>query len=127
MTGTAVATIDTRQDRLHCTISWLVTFTAVTSIALTLAAWGLVVVLLTQGPKLAMNISTMIEDNQYCNVAGVASHMDDGDRSRLLQDLTVRIGDVAPGEAVGHIAVSTVDVGGDGTIVGQMKEGRLYD
>jgi hypothetical protein len=127
MTGTTPATIDTPRHKLHCSIEWLVAFTIVTLIALVSAILGLVLVSMSQGPRLAMNISTILRDNQYSRAVQGGSYLDDSERSRLLHDLTVRIGDVAPGESVGHIAVSTVDAAGRAIVVGQLTKERLYD
>ena len=74
-----------------------------------------------------MNILTILRHNQYSKAVQGGSYLHDNERSRLLHDLTVRIGDVAPGESVGHIAVSTVDAAGWATVVGQLRKGRLYD
>jgi len=127
MTGTSLATIDILRYKLHCSIEWLIAFTIVTLIALVSAILGLVLVLMSQGPRLAMNISTILRDNQYSKAVHGGPYLHDNERPRLLHDLTVRIGDVAPGESVGHIAVSTVDAAGCAIVVGQVRKGRLYD
>lgn len=74
-----------------------------------------------------MNISTILRDNQYSKAVQGGSYLHDNERSRLLHDLTVRIGDVAPGKSVGHIPVSIVDAAGCVIVVGKLRKGRLYD
>lgn len=127
MTGTSLATIDTLRYKLHCSIEWLIAFTIVTLIAFVSAILGFVLVLMSQGPRLTMNIPTILRDNQYSKAVQGGSYLHDNERSRLLHGLTVRIGDVAPGESVGHTAVSTVDAAGCAIVVGQLRKGRLYD
>lgn len=123
MTGTTSGTIGSVQQKLHCNTAWLFAFTAVTVIALLVSVAGYVLVVLAQGPRLDMNISTILRDSWYSHPLQGGSYLDDSERSRLLRDLTVRIGDVAPDQNVGYIAVSTVD---DGRIIGQIRKDRVY-
>ena len=73
-----------------------------------------------------MGFSTVLRDNKYSTDTGIGggSCLDNGERSHLLQQAVLRIGDVAPHEAVGHIAVATV---GDAMPLCPLRKGRLYD
>lgn len=125
-TAIADTTVMRTRRELHCSITWLLAFTVITTLALASSIAGLVLTMLTKGPRLAMNISTILRDNRYNGLGSAGSYMDDNVRSRRTQATTVRIGDVVPDQDVGHIAISTVM--GEGTmLVDKLRKGRLYD
>ncbi|ERF73531.1 hypothetical protein EPUS_07736 [Endocarpon pusillum Z07020] len=126
LTSTVLATINTTEDVLQCSVVWLTIFMLVTLIAFAAAVCGLAIIMMSSGPRLAMNISTVIRDNRYCPSISKGSYLDDNDRSRDLQNLTVRIGDVKPSESVGHIAISTTGTG-DSVIMDRLRKRRFYD
>jgi hypothetical protein len=78
----------------------------------------------TRTPTICLTPSTMLRDNLYFGQPPTGSTLDSADRSRLLKNIKVRYGDVAPDSEVGHIAIGSV---GEGRTVNLLQKGRLYD
>lgn len=117
------ATVSTKEQKMTCDIVWLTIFTVSTVVALACSVASLVLVQLTQGPRLAFNVSSLARDSPYVNLPFQASYLDDDDRSKLAADTTVTMGDVAPGdEETGHIALSSLENNSQ-----RLRPGRLYD
>lgn len=125
ITANAPATIGTSEEILHCEVSWLSILTITTLIGLIASASGPVLVVVSNGPRLSVNISTMVRDNRYCGaeVDFAGSSNDDNERSKLLANIGVRMGDVKPHESIGHVASSTSRV----ETIGKLEKDRLYD
>lgn len=125
-TSSSAITITTPREKFICSLPWLLIFTAVTLLSLISTVTGLVFTLQIKGPRLAMNVTTMLRDNLYSNLGQNASYMDDDHRSRKTRELKVRIGDVAPDRDVGHIAIATIADDNSSGVVG-LRRGRLYN
>jgi hypothetical protein len=128
MSSSALATVGTLTTKPACSTPWLVLFTLSSLVALVLSVAGLVLVLRSHGPRLDMNISTVLRDSYYGSgpLYG-GSYLSDSERSRLLGETRVRIGDVWPDEGVGYIGITATDPGvNGGRVVGRLKPGRLY-
>lgn len=124
-TRSSAITIMTPRQKFQCSLPWLLVFTAVTLLSLISAIIGLVFTLQIRGPRLAMNITTMLRNNIYSDLGQKASYMDDDHRSRMTRETRVRIGDVAPDKDIGHIGIATVG-SANSTGAGALRKGRLY-
>lgn len=127
MVVTANADLITPHQKLQCSIRWLIAFTAVSVVSLLSAVSGLVLAVKTRAPRLSMNVSSMLRDNAYSDMCLKGSYLDDSVRSSMRQHMMVRIGDVAPNEPIGHIALSTISNEGTTMVIGRLKRDRLYD
>lgn len=125
--STASAEVLTPHRKLHCDIRWLFAFTAISALSLLSAISGLVLTIKTNTPRLSMNITSMLRDNQYSTLGPGGSYLDDSERSFLVQNTIVRIGDVTPNSSVGRIALCTIDATGSSMVVGRLDKKRLYD
>lgn len=112
ITAEATAQQTAIEDKLLCNLDCLSALTFVILVALASSVASLVFVLLYTGPILTMDITTLLRDNKYGNMPQVGSYLDDDESARLLNDVTVRIGDVKPYDHIGHVAVVAVDAGG---------------
>lgn len=121
---TSTATVYDEYSMFICNRWWLTAFTISILVALVTSILGLVVVLRSRGPRLAMNVTTMIRDSPYVALPFVTSYMDDEKRSRRMGKIRVVLADVAPGHEVGHVAIAQVYEGAE---LGRLKNGRLYD
>lgn len=120
----STATVYDEYNTLTCNLWWLTALTVSVLVALVTSVLGLIAVLRSRGPRLAMNVTTMVRDSPYVVLPTVASHMDDGERSRRVGQTLVVLADVAPGREVGHIAIAQEYEGAE---LGRLKKGRLYD
>lgn len=121
------ATIYSEDDILICNKDWLTALLIATLAPFLAGILNVVLDLMPSslGPTLSMNISTMIRDNPYVAIPQGGSTLDDSERSRLLRDVKVRLGDVAPAAETGHIAVGSLS--GDKEVVVRLQHRRLYD
>lgn len=127
------ANIETEEKILVCNTGW---FTALLLATLPPLLAGIIsvhfdVIPSSLGPCLSMNITTMIRDNPYVDIPAGGSTLDDSERSKLLQNVRVRLGDVAPAAKTGHIALGTISDGNEdneqGATVMRLQRERLYD
>ena len=122
----AQATIHAGDEKVVCSFPWLVAFTVSTVIALASAFSDLVITSMATGPRLAMNLSTVIRDNPHVDASSIGSYLDDSERSRILKDTMVRMGDVAHSKEIGHIAIASASID-HGVVVARLWKGRYYD
>jgi hypothetical protein len=123
--ATASAVVASTDEMLQCDMRWLSILTVINIIAVLGSVSGLVLVILSKSPRLSMDVTTMIRDNKYCGaeVDQVGSWRDDSERSALLSDLVVCLGDVRPHSSIGHVALYTSGK----EVVGRLQKHRLYD
>ena len=123
---TATASVTSGEDKVVCNIAWLIVFTVSTIIALASSIAGLVLVVVTKGPRLAMNVSTVIRDSPWVSLPMSGSYLDDSERSRKWMKKMVRLVDVAPQKKVGHVAIAYAADDGC-ALVDSLRADRLYD
>ena len=128
------ANVETEENILVCNNGWLTALLIATLVPLLAGIVSLIFDLIPSslGPTLSMNITTMIRDNPYVDIPAGGSTIDDSERSRLLKDVRVRLGDVAPAAKTGHIALGTISNGNEddnkkGVVVMRLQRERLYD
>lgn len=121
---TSVATVYDEYSMFTCNLWWLTAFTISILVALVISILGLIAVLRSRGPRLAMNVTTMVRDSPYVALPSVTSYMDDEERSRRMGPTRVVLADVAPGHELGHIAIAQMNEGAE---LGRLNKGRLYD
>lgn len=78
----------------------------------------------TRAPVLLLNVSDMLKDSPYVSRPTTSSTLNSSDRARVLKDLKVQYGDVAPEDEIGHIAIGSVQ---DGRSIERVRKKRLYD
>lgn len=121
-----VATISTSREILVCRRIWLAMLFVATGSMFIAGVFGLVLEFTRRAPDLAMNISSLTRDNPYIHLPPGGSTLDSVERSRLMQNVRVRFGDVATGHEVGYIAIASCDNEQEvGKLRGQNKE-RMY-
>jgi hypothetical protein len=82
--------------------------------------------LLTKGPDLMMNISSLAtRNNPYIPLPANGTFLDASDRSRLLKDLTLRFGEVDGRTYPGRLAIASLD-GHGGLNVARVRKGYIY-
>ncbi|KAJ9641910.1 hypothetical protein H2199_005124 [Coniosporium tulheliwenetii] len=116
-------TVSHAQEILVCDKRWLAALLVSTSAMFIAGVIGLTLGFLRKGPDLAMDIATMTRDNPYMNLPQGGSALDCAERSRLLRNVRVRFGDVAPHGEVGYAAIGSLV---DEKEVDVLKEERLY-
>lgn len=120
----STATIYDEYNVFTCNLGWLAAFTISTLIALITSISGLVFVVSGSGPRLAMNVTTMLRDSTWVQLPFVTSYMGDAGRSRRTGHTRVILGDVAPGSEVGHIAIAQEH---EEFEVERLRKDRVYD
>lgn len=128
------ANVETEENILVCNNGWLIALLIATLVPLLAGIISVIFDLIPSSldPTLSMNITTMIRENPYVDIPAGGSTLDDSERSRLLQDVRVRLGDVAPAAKTGHIALGTISNGNEddnkkGVGVMRLQLERLYD
>lgn len=112
---------------IQCRMGWFVALTVVSAVLIAASALPLILRIWTHAPAFNLLLSTMLKDSAYFEGPDTGSSLESPDRSRLLRHRKVRLGDVAPDDAVGYLAVGSLDDGGDGVgQVGRVQRERLY-
>lgn len=118
--ATTTAITSYKSEIFVCNFAWLsLLLTSSTVILLT----GIVALFLkgkTLGPEMFGFVSSMTYENPYVKIPTGGSMLDAMERTRLLKDIPVRVGDVRGEEQVGHIALAA------GIPVRKLERGRLY-
>ncbi|USW55968.1 hypothetical protein Slin15195_G092870 [Septoria linicola] len=105
----AIANTLSSYETLRCSNSWLV-ISMLSSLFVLLASITTVVLRIQRNtPELLLNWTTVVRHSHYIGTADVGSFVDDAERSRLLGDIKIRFGDVAPHKEVGHLAIGARD------------------
>lgn len=125
LTFTATATVATAQERLFCDTMWLGLFSLASLVPLCTSVIGLVLVRDLRGPRLGLNVSSMVRDSPYVAMTHGGSYMDDDKRSELAQNIVVMLCDTAADRDIGHVAVAAID--GQGRLYSRLRKGRKYD
>jgi hypothetical protein len=70
------------------------------------------------------NFTALVRDNPYVRDPGYSSMDHAIDQAKRLRNTVVRLGDVRPGDEVGHVAIAASET--NGLVVGQQDAKRLY-
>ncbi|KAI9685550.1 MAG: hypothetical protein M1822_004408 [Bathelium mastoideum] len=118
------ATVQNTTQVIICNEGWFAVLILASLVMLTSTIWRATTSFLRKAPDILFNVSTLTQDNPYAAVPSGGSAMDGAERTRLLQGLTVRLGDVEPGKDVGHVGLGVIS---GQEAVGPFIPGRLYD
>ncbi|XTI91057.1 hypothetical protein V2W45_1219933, partial [Cenococcum geophilum] len=99
------ATTSTEQEILVCHRTWLVRLLIATLAMFPASLVNIVLGFVTYVLDLAMNILKNLRGNPHFDLSISGAILDDRQRPRILKNVMVRFGDVAPEEKVGHLAV----------------------
>lgn len=122
----------------HYTITWwcLAVFLVCSLFAQITGLLALVLKYRTLIPDILGSVSTLARDSPYTDVPEGGSTLDGSEYARKVRNMPVRVLDTSPGTEVGHIALSTIAVGGGlhqdvegGQLHGAevaVRKGRLY-
>jgi hypothetical protein len=111
-------------DVFTCHRGWFSVLVLATLTVFLACVAGIVLIASSKGPELAMNMTTVVRESGNVDVMGGGTALDDDERGRLLKNVEVRIGDVAPGEETGKIGIGAVDV--QSLRVVPLSRSRLY-
>ncbi|KAF4556410.1 Hypothetical protein D9617_1g082870 [Elsinoe fawcettii] len=103
-------------------VIWIIILIFSSSVLIIINITSIILRFKIRAPDILGYVSTLTYDNPYIPITP-ASTIDGMERSKLLYDMKVRIGDVQCHEDVGHI---TLAVDTDNLVVGPLKKGRLY-
>ena len=120
--NTTTTTVTTLTDIYICNRMWAFILLAASSALLLCGLAGAIVKHMTRGPKILGYVSSITRDNPYIDLPSEGSTLDGLERAKLLKGLKVKLQDVAPDDAVGHIAFGSAEAFG----TGKLKTGRLY-
>lgn len=104
------ATAVTSYEVLRCNVAWLLTL-LIASLFLLCASIATIILRVKRNtPELLLNWTTVVRHSHYIDASSdVGSFVDDAERSRLLANIKIRFGDVAPEKGVGHLAIGARD------------------
>ena len=121
--NTTITPVTTLTEIYICNRVWAFILLAASSALLLCGLAGAIVKHMTRGPKILGYVSTITRDNPYISLPSEGCTLDGLERAKLLKGLQVKLQDVAPHDAVGHIAFS-----GSAQAFGtrKLKTGRLY-
>ena len=120
--NTTTTTVTILTDIYICNRMWAFILLAASSALLLCGLSGAIVKHMTRGPKILGYVSTITRDNPYIDLPSEGSTLDGLERAKLLKGLKVKLQDVVPDDAVGHIAFGSAEAFG----TGKLKMGRLY-
>ncbi|ORY17981.1 hypothetical protein BCR34DRAFT_554605 [Clohesyomyces aquaticus] len=111
---------------LKCSRPWLAALFIATAAMFLAGAFGLVLEFTRKAPDFALNISSLTRDNPYIHLPPGGSTLDSIDRSRLLQDVRIRLGDIRPDDPVGYVAIASCDREGKVLRLKQLDRTRTF-
>ena len=120
--NTTTTLVTTLTEIYVCNGTWAVILLAASTALLLCGLCGAIVKHKTRGPKILGYVSTITRDNPYIDLPSEGCTLDGLERAKLLKGLKVKLQDVAPDDAVGHIAFGSAEAFG----TGKLKVGRLY-
>lgn len=103
------ATVTHETQIYRCNFLWLALLAACSSIVLLLGLSGLLLRVANKAPDMLGFVSSMTYDNPHVQLPQGSGPLDGMERARALRDLRMRIADVNGLDAVGHVAVVSVD------------------
>ncbi|KAF2021751.1 hypothetical protein BU24DRAFT_457695 [Aaosphaeria arxii CBS 175.79] len=118
--ATANATVTSTEEIFVCNYAWLALLWTSSSILFLTGSVALVLKRKTLGPEMFGFVSSMTYENPWVKIPSGGSMLDAMERSRLLRDVKVCIGDVHGNEDEGHIALAA------GVPLRKLERGRRY-
>ncbi|KAF2032300.1 hypothetical protein EK21DRAFT_61301 [Setomelanomma holmii] len=118
--ATTNATMTTTREIFVVNFAWLALLFASSTIILLTGGAAVLLKRKTLGPEMFGFVSSMTYENPWVKVPEGGTMLDAMERTRLLKDVEVHIGDVCGNESVGHIAFAA------GVPIRQLERGRLY-
>ncbi|KAH7079157.1 hypothetical protein BKA63DRAFT_259660 [Paraphoma chrysanthemicola] len=118
--ATTNATTTSKREIFVCNFAWLTLLLAASTIILLTGSVAVFLKRKTLGPEMFGFVSSMTYENPWVKVPEGGTMLDAMERTRLLKDVQVYVGDVCGDETVGHIAFAA------GVPVRQLERGRLY-
>jgi hypothetical protein len=106
--------------------AWLGVYMACAVVAFLAGVVALIIDYSTLVPDILGSVSIMVKENPYTPLPHGGSAMDGPEFARKVMHMPVRFGDVRANEAVGHIALVSMDVEDPKVPVAPLKRGRLY-
>lgn len=113
-------TLSMPQEVYQCNFAWTAALFAASAILFAIGTASLVLKGQTLGPETFGFVSSMTYENPYLDIPRGGTMLDAMERSRLLRDVQVQVGDVKGDREVGHIAFTA------GMPVRKLERGRLY-
>lgn len=120
--NTTTTTVTTFTEIYVCNKMWAAILFVASGVLFLCGLCGAIVKHMTRGPKILGFVSTLTRDNPYIDLPSGGCTLDGLERARLLKDVKVKMQDVAPDDAVGHIAFGSAEIDQRGNLV----RGRLY-
>jgi hypothetical protein len=118
--ATTTSTQTRRSEIFLCNFAWLALLFSSSAIILITGSIALVLKRKTLGPEMFGFVSSMTYENPWVKIPQGGTMLDAMERSRLLKDVEVHVGDVRGQEDIGHIAFAT------GRPTRSLQRGRLY-
>jgi hypothetical protein len=110
---------------LVCHRGWLAVLIIASFVIIFSGVASIVLSTITIGPELAMNMSTVLREARCTDIPEGGTTLDDDERGKLLKNVRVKMGDVAPENDVGRIGISVCeDVTREPA---QLRKRRLYE
>ncbi|KAH3912226.1 hypothetical protein HBH56_123310 [Parastagonospora nodorum] len=120
MGATTTAKKTTKREIFVCNFAWLALLLSSSTVILITGSMALILKRRTLGPEMFGFVSSMTYENPWVKIPQGGTMLDAMERSRLLRDVEVHVGDVRGQEDIGHIAFAT------GHPVSKLQRGRLY-
>lgn len=120
--NTTTATVTAFTEIYVCNTMWAAVLFVASGVLFLCGLCGAIFKHATRGPKILGFVSTMTRDNPYVELPSGGCTLDGLERARLLKDVKVKVQDVSPEDAEGHIAFGSADTSRKGTLL----LGRLY-
>lgn len=112
---------------IKCRQGWFVALLLTSMVLLLAGAIPPIVRAWARAPAFTLLVSTLLRDTPYFDAPEAGSTLDSTQRSRLLKQRAVRLGDVMPKEPVGHLAIGAWSGGEEGEQwPARVQKGRLY-
>ncbi|KAH3982824.1 hypothetical protein HBI56_006440 [Parastagonospora nodorum] len=103
-----------------CNFAWLALLLSSSTVILITGSMALILKRKTLGPEMFGFVSSMTYENPWVKIPQGGTMLDAMERTRLLKDVEVHVGDVRGQDDIGHIAFAT------GHPVSKLQRGRLY-
>ena len=101
---------------------WAIILLVASIVLFICAIYGAIIKYQTVAPDVLGHVSSLTRDNPYVPLPGGGTALDGLERARLLKNMKVRLQDVTPGDAQGHIALTN----NEWRNYGKLRTDRLY-
>jgi hypothetical protein len=118
--ATTSSRVTTSEEIFVCNFAWFALLLSSSLIILITGGVALVLKHKTLGPEMFGFVSSMTYENPWVKIPQSGTTLDAMERTRILKDVDVQVGDVCGHDGVGHIAFAA------GVPVRKLERGRLY-